>query len=125
MDSAFRRYSLYLNPERDRALIEWLDGQPNASRAIREQLQRSLLEEKSPRPPCDGAAPDIDTEAVRQAIAQALEDRHLSLGAIRQALEGVLDGLLGDNNASPRTASDAETDDDDWLGAALDDLVID
>ena len=125
MDSnAFRRYSLYLNPERDHALIEWLERQPNASRAIREQLQRSL-EEKSPRPPCDGAAPDIDTEAVRQAIAQALEDRHLSLGAIRQALEGVLDGLLGDNNASPRTAGGAEADNDDWLGAALDDLVID
>jgi hypothetical protein len=115
------RYNLYLKADRDREIIAWLDTQKNASQAIREGL-RVYLQSQSPAGAPEATEVAIDAGAIRKAIVQALDERHLNLQAIRQAVEGaVRDALAEMSITGPGPA--AVDDEDEWL-AGLEAMII-
>jgi hypothetical protein len=101
---------IYLNPERDEAILTWLAGQKNRSAAVREALSVYLQTEKS-----NPATSQITTQAVidpatiYQAIDAALAER-LDLGVIRQVVEAAVGQALAGLELSQVSEREDETD---------------
>jgi len=118
-----RHYNLYLNERKDAALVAWLDGQSNTSEAIREGLRTRLQTQQSPASAPGAVEVAIDAEAIQRAIAGALDDRHLSLQAIRQVVEAVIKDALAEMTIAGAAAGETP-EEDDWLDG-LDEMIID
>ena len=64
-------------------------------------------------------------DATRQVIAQALDERQLSLSEIRRTIESVLQSLpLVTSEGEAGNANDAAPDDQDWFNQLDDSLVV-
>ena len=115
------RYNLYLKWPRDREIIDWLDAQESASRAIRERLLRTFEDTPVEQP---GGVVAIDATAVQEAVVRALDARRLTLPGVRQVVEAALREALSGLAVAGETPDADEVSTDDWM-SNLDEMILD
>lgn len=97
------RYNVYLRLDEDRELITWLEGQKSTSGAIRDRLKLSET---------GRAGTVVDVKAIQEAVIQAMDNRNLSLEAIRRVVEAAIHSAL---TAGATITADADDEGESWL----------
>ncbi len=119
MPKNLAQFSVYLNPDQDKDLIDWLKAQKNASAAIRQVLQRHLLQKITPS---DAVQAKINPETLQKAVEAGIDAR---LSDIRRVVDAA---LYTAQDALPSTASaldsseadeDELADDVDWFDSFI------
>ena len=119
MPKNLAQFSVYLNPDQDKDLIDWLKAQKNVSAAIRQVLQRHLLQKITPS---DAVQAKINPETLQKAVEAGIDAR---LGDIRRVVDAA---LYTAQDALPSTASaldsseadeDELADDVDWFDSFI------
>lgn len=98
---------IYLNPERDGAILDWLEDQKNKSAAVREVLWAYLQGSLEAQQVTSQVA--IDPAAIYRAIDQALQERW-DWGILRQVVEAAVSHALVGLALAPASAPVDEAD---------------
>lgn len=108
MSQTYIPLHIYLNPERDTAILAWLEGQKNKSAAVREALEVYLQTGNVSRVGMTQAT--LDPTALYQTLDQALKE-HLDWGYLRQIVEVAVRHAMAGLPPVPTSMAEEESDD--------------